>query len=165
MLPALTSASMGQQFERFFAAALLNNLPNPLVKISDQAWPGGTFSLNISRGDELVVSTAEDLLIGTIPLKVQFQGTVNQDLIFTQVNLDCSTQFETDSAVELQFSFITDSPDVSSKIHLPIPAVDVNCGEFTLPVQTLLQEVVNRQIPLWQSELDEAIELELKNLL
>jgi len=165
MLPTGANSSMGQHFERFFAAALLNNLPNPLINVVDQNWPGGTFSLSIQRHDNLVISTAEDQMIGTVPLKVDFKGNVNRDLVFTQVNFDCTSQFETDSAVEMAFAYQNDRPDVTSKIYLPIPEVEVNCGDFAIPVQTLLQEVIDRQIPEWQLLLDAAIEAELAKLL
>lgn len=164
-LPVGVNSSMGQNFERFFAAALLNNLPNPLINVVDQKWPGGTFSLSIHRDDNLVISTAADQMIGTVPLKVDFKGKVNRDLVFTQVNFDCTSEFETDSAVEMVFAYQNDRPDVTSKIYLPIPPVEVNCGDFAVPVQTLLQEVIDRQIPEWQLLLDAAIEAELAKLL
>ena len=142
-------ADLGSNLDAFVAAALTRGLGNPLIEIDDEPWSRGQYSLRLTRIGDADVRSAEDWIETRVPLRFEFEGRIRQDLLFTDRDINCATEFKTEGSVALDFHFRDGKPGVVSSIKLPIPEADVDCGAMSLPVQGVLEELVVRNKPAW----------------
>lgn len=163
--PAPAGADLGPGLDAFVAAALTRGLGNPLIEVEDEPWNRGEYSLTLTRIGDADIRSSADWIETTVALKFEFAGRVRQDLLFTEVDINCTTEFNTQGSVALDFHFRDGAPTVVSSIELPIPEADVDCGAMSLPVQGVLEELVARNKPDWEEQLDAAVRERLEQLL
>ncbi len=165
VIAAPVRADLGPNLDAFVAAALTHGLGNPLIEVEDEPWSSGEYSLTLTRIGAAEIRSAEDLIEATVPLRFEFAGQVKRDLVVTELDVRCTTDFETQGSVQLDFRFRDGKPDVVSTVTLPIPEADVDCGILSLPVQGVLEELVTRSRPDWEERLDGAIRTRLRRML
>ena len=158
-------ADLGPNLDAFVAAALTRGLGNPLISVTDEPWNSGEYSLTLTSIGHADIRSAGDLIEARVPLRFEFTGQIKRDLLVTELDVRCDTEFETEGAVFLDFRFREGAPNVVSTIELPIPEADVDCGLLSLPVQGVLEELVKRSRPDWEERLDSAIRQRMERLL
>lgn len=149
--PSLTDQLLGTLLDK--------HTPTPLYEQANNAWPGGSFTLQIfQHGKPRITSGASSIHL-QVPLKVEIAGNAANE--FLRIKLNCSTSFTTLGEVELTPTTPDKVNVLKSEITLPIPAAVANCDGVNMPIDSYLTALVKQYKGQWESQIDEEVNARL----
>lgn len=159
LFPAASQAQL--MSHKLMSYVVEKNMPSILYADKDSPWEYGTYSLKVTKRAGLSVSSTAVQLEINAPVAIKMLARVRKNIMGFAVAFDCSTGFNTTAIIALHPQL--NKPVVRAPSHLDvvIPAVQLNCGSFSLPVQAFLQQFVDSHKNEWKV----AIEREIKKTL
>lgn len=139
---------------------LSKQLPEVLFNAKDIPWQYGHYNLHISKAGEAGIGSNTDTITAKLPLKVQLSGKVKQKLFGQDIDIDCQTEFETNSEMIFKPIF---AETLSSELdmQIPIPETELDCQGLKLPIKPALEQLIAKEKPEWEAQ----AEAELKKRL
>jgi hypothetical protein len=143
--------------EKLLSRLLNQNLHGNLFEARNLPWQAGSYGLTINRAGDANISSANGAIKITVPLQTSIVGNIDQDLGFTKVALDCSSQFNNIGELLVTPSFTAQEVKFAVDLKLPIPPVNADCGGISFPITTFLQQLVANNKSQWEQDIRQGL--------
>ncbi|WP_353406555.1 DUF4403 family protein [Pseudoteredinibacter isoporae] len=130
---------------------LSKQLPEVLFDAKDIPWQYGHYNLHISKAGDAGIGSDPETITAKLPLNIQLSGKVKQKLFGQDIDIDCSTEFETNSEMIFKPVF---AETLSSKLdmQIPIPETELDCQGLRLPIKSALEQLIAKEKPEWEAQ-------------
>lgn len=142
---------------RLLGLVLDTYVPKILYEEKGVPWLGGKRSLKISKAGQAKLTSDEKTITVTFPLHTVLSGNVDTNIVVLQIKASCRAEFTAPAAIVLTVDLKKKPLQVSTVINVVVPPVSADCDGYQLPVQPLLQAVIEQQKPKWQNDLQQQI--------
>jgi|GEM_PF-6746790 len=149
--------------DKMLGVLIEKNIPHQLYRNESLSWDYGVYSLNIVKNGQSKFSSTENHMISEVPLAVTMAGKLKNNLLFSNMNVDCKGDFNTRASVKITPQFSAKKDDIKADINLPIPEVFMDCNGFKLRIDSFLQQIVNNKKNEWQIQIENSFRQVLKN--
>ncbi|MBB6520169.1 DUF4403 family protein [Pseudoteredinibacter isoporae] len=142
---------------------LSKQLPEVLFHAKDIPWQYGHYNLHISKAGDAGIGSGPETITAKLPLKVQLSGKVKQKLFGQEIDIDCTTEFETNSEMIFKPVF---AETLSSKLdmQIPIPETELDCQGLKLPIKPALEQLIAKEKPEWEAQAEAELKKRLETL-
>ena len=142
---------------RLLGLVLDTYVSNVLYEEKGVPWLGGKRTLKITKAGRAKLTSDAQTITVSFPLKTVLSGNINKDMVLVQINAACRASFTAPAEIELTIDFAKKPLKVSALINVQVPPVTANCDGYQLPVQPLLQTIIEQQKPKWQNDIQQQI--------
>lgn len=142
---------------KLLAMALSTRIPLVLYEEKEAPWMGGKRSIKMTKAGAPVLNSSRDNMSVTLPVKASLRGNVNTDLMLLKVQADCQADFIAPAKLLFDVDFKQKPLKVGVSIAVTVPPVMANCEGYQLPVQQLIQAVVEQQKSQWEQNLQKQV--------
>ncbi len=142
---------------RLLGLVLDTYVPKVLHEEKGVPWLGGTRSIKISKVGQAKLTSTNKTITVTFPLKAVLSGNVDTQVVVLQIKASCRAEFTAPAAIVLSVDFKKKPLQVNAVISVVAPPVTADCDGYQLPVQPLLQAVIEQQKPKWQNDIQQQI--------
>ena len=142
---------------RLLGLVLDTYVPKTLHEEKGVPWLGGKRSIKISKVGQATLTSDEQTITVSFPLKAVLAGNVDTNIVLLQIKAACRAEFTAPAAIKLAVDFTKKPLQVSTVIDVVVPPVTADCDGYQLPVQPLLQAVIEQQKPKWQTDIQQQI--------
>ncbi|HEY7774095.1 MAG TPA: DUF4403 family protein [Marinagarivorans sp.] len=142
---------------RLLGRVLDTYVPKVLFEEKDVPWLGGKRSIKITKAGPAKLTSDADTITIAFPLTTALAGNINKDMVLMQINATCRASFTAPAQIVLRVDFAKTPLKVNALINVQAPPVMADCEGYQLPVQPLLQAVIEQQKPTWQNDIQQQI--------
>ena len=142
---------------RLLGLVLDTYVPKVLYEEKGVPWLGGKRSIKISKVGQAKLTSDEETITVTFPLNTVLSGNVDTNVVVLQIKASCRAEFTAPAAIVLTVDFKKKPLQVNTVVDVVVPPVTADCDGYQLPVQPLLQAVIEQQKPKWQNDIQQQI--------
>ncbi len=149
---------------KLLAMALNTHIPLVLHEEKDAPWMGGKRSIKMTKAGKPVLDSSRDKMSVTLPVKASLRGNINTDLMLLKVQANCQADFIAPAKLFFDVDFKQKKLKVDVSIAVTVPPVMANCEGYELPVQQIIQAVVEQQKSQWEQKLQKQVDQAISEL-
>ncbi|WP_101756997.1 hypothetical protein [Oceanicoccus sp. KOV_DT_Chl] len=125
-------------------------LPAILYEHKNKPWELGLYSITVKKSGKSTFSSDTRQMNTSLPLAIAISSTVNQTFMGEKINIPCQSLFYTNGRFTITPLLKPTDIRVSVAIDIPIPAANLDCRGFQLPIRIPLEQLVDNNKVQWQ---------------
>lgn len=138
--------------DRLLSTLIDKNSQGLLYEQGENPWPGGSYTLQVFKDGEPSFASGPNDIRMQMPIRVAIKGDASNKVLNMQ--LSCAAQFGTVGVVELTPIAGMNQLQLQSRVDLPVPVVNADCGGMQLPIQSYLQAFIAQNKPKWERDIN-----------
>lgn len=159
----LSAAESLSATDQLLSRLLTVNLPSPLFKNPKVNAQFGYYDVEVElAGAAKVMSYPQNVKV-SLPMNVTMKAVLSALPVQNPdgTPFSCTSQFQTTAQLTVLPNFQSERVTTQTQLNLPVPQTNANCGVMQIPLQSMLQAMVDANQAQWEKNFNTEIEKQL----